>query len=506
MQQSNKEIDRLKKTITVWGIVYFVVILAMVIFSLWYIANLAEEIERVADMVNATGQVELTIKRNSLLGADYLAIAIPVMVGLAGALVTFLGMNRLSMFDERIDKIQQDLKDDLDSRTKDIPARVDANLKSVIDDKWSEQKDQIEKKKKEILMEIENAFNQIHRATEEGNRHIGDIYEIITSFETHYGWLRSTVRENVGELNVSTVSDAHRLVEDLRIKKPADYMSMIKKIIDRVCNNNERLSGDSDDYHNLAAELARGYLYESVLRVLNVGVHAFPNDTDLLADTIEYATKGGFPDDAKKAVEKLLSEDIPRNLWTWRCYEFIIDYYKARGELSEADQLCNEFVAAMPYDQHGYRSMSEIKRLLHPGEYGLDEAISILRGALNKGVNAPQCAQALADIFLEKGQYQDAIDYASRAILELAQPQPSIGNANIVSKRGNAYDRLFMKTMSDGKLDIRLAANALQDYQMALSLEKNSLGVLSPIQKRQILFRISLLSGYLPNMAEEDEN
>lgn len=170
----------------------------------------------------------------------------------------------------------------------------------------------------------------------------GDV-DKFDSFEKKYAWLEATIANKEADLDFHTVDDAHKLVERLRNIKPTGYISIIKKIVDRVCSDVE-LSGDSADYHNLAAEMARGSMYIESCRVLKKGLCYFPKDTDLLSDLIEYATKGSMFDDADEATNQLLN-DIPRRLWTWRCYEFICDYYRAIGELEKADKLCDELIA-----------------------------------------------------------------------------------------------------------------------------------------------------------------
>lgn len=267
-------------------------------------------------------------------------------------------------------------------------------------------------------------------------------------------------------------------------------LALSKKIVDRVCNEGE-LSGDSADYHNLAAELARGSMYIESCRILKRGLSFFSKDTDLLSDLIEYATKGSMFDDAAKATEQLL-HDIPHRLWTWRCYEFICDYYRAIGELEKADKLCDEFIDAIPNDEHGYRSKAEIAKLLDPGADGIKKSIDILQSAIDAHVNCPQCANALAETYLSIGKFDEALRAANQAILELAQDQPHVNVAYVFYNRAVIQDRMFMQGLSSSGVSQSLANDAYQDYRMALSF-----GMLSNIVSYQAQVRMKILERYV---------
>lgn len=288
------------------------------------------------------------------------------------------------------------------------------------------------------------------------------------------------------------------MVEKLREKKPVEYINMIKKIVEKVCSGGAAISGNSADYHNLSAELARGNMYYEAISVLDKGLSLFPNDTDLLSDMIEYATKNSQYEKAEQAINILTG--IHRRLWTWRCYEFMINYYRAIGDLEKAYQLSQDSIASLPYDEHGYRSKAEIEMLLTPGDEGVTKAIAILTDALNKRINAAQCAGLLAEIYLDKGDYQSSIKASNRAILESAQSQPHIVIASIIAQRGFAYDRLFMKRMFSGDVQTEIAQKACEDFQMAIAL-----GELSAITIKQVIIRLNILAQYLPNKADDDE-
>lgn len=469
-----------KKTGLFFGATFLLVMAAMIAIGTWYIADLAKAILVVTDAANATQQSTITIERNGLLSADYLAAVIPLLLALGGTFIAFLGMNRLKMFDERIDQTRSEMLKEIESKVKSEVAidRI-AFSKQIIKD--------IEYEQRKFDDAVKRAETGI---TAQKDKYITEIDKQFSSFDSKYTWLQATIEHKEADLNFYTVDDAHKLTEQLRSIKPDGYVDIIRKIVNRVCDGGIGISGDAADYHNLAAELARGSMYNEACKVLQRGLTFFESDADMLSDLIEYATKGGMLEDAKQAVQKLDSMN-PR-LWTWRCYEFVCDYYRAIGDLEMADKLCDKFIQAFPNDEHGYRSKAEVIRSLYPGEKGIEESIVILENAIAASINCPQCANALAETYLSLGRYGDALLAANRAVLELAQQQPHINISYVFYNRATIQDRMFMRKLDDRPLEQPLVDAAYEDYRMALSL-----GKLSPIVGRQALVRMNILERYV---------
>lgn len=480
-EQLKKEVATLRRNSIIWGILLLLVMVVIVCVSIYYIADLAREFTIAIEMVDVSGENNLSIQRNNLLSADYLAIIIPILVALAGSFVAFLGMSRLKMFDDRIDKIRSDMLEEMEKLVKSEVAvgRNDFsnNLTTSIDNKL-----------KEIKTETENGINKLQAKHEESQNKLD---QSISDFGQKYDWLEAIISAEVGELDIATVADAHTLTESLREKKPSKYIFMIKKIVEKVCDADNFLSGQSADYHNLSAELARGNMYSEAICVLEKGHSLFPRDTDLLSDIIEYSTKNSQFEKAKEAVNMLM--EIDKQGWTWRCFEFTVDYYRAIGEYENAYNMCIEGTQSLPYDEHAYRSKAELEMILSPGEEGVEKAIITLDTVLKKGLSASQCAQLLAKIYFNKGMLQESIDAASRAIIDLAEDQPSIGVAAILSSRGFAYDKLFMQKVLSGTNDLETASLAIQDYELSIGMIQSGMGQLSPITIKQMLTRLTIL-------------
>lgn len=484
-----------KQTITFWALVFLLVLVLLVTIGVLCIADLAKTLSDLTDIANDGQASAITIERNSLLSADYLAAVIPILLALGGSFIAFLGMNRLKMFDERIDQTRSEMLVEIEAKVKSELAVTQVTF--------------IEQIKKEIEGEREKFTNTAKGAGEQladqTNRYIEELQSQYNVLKEGYGWLEAIQGSLVAAneyLDFYTVAAAHRILEQLFQKKPAGYIQLVKKIVDRVCGL-EGISGDSADYHNIAAELARNDEYAEACKILKHRIDTCKDDeddVDLLSDMVLYATKISHYTEAKKAVETL--ESLDRRRWTWRCYEFICDYYRAIGALEEADKLCDEFISAIPNDEHGYRSKAEITKLLYPGMDGIEKSIKVLQCAIDANVNCPQCANALAEIYLSIGKYKEALSAANRAVLELAQDQPHVNIAYVFYNRATIRDRMFMQGLENSEINQVLVDEAYEDYHMSLSF-----GGLSYIVLQQANIRIKILRRYItPGLIQKGEN
>ena len=549
MEKLEREYKKWKHSVRWMGSVIICAFLIVAALNAHYIRAAESTFSRLQDAINtvsasvgtktssdeATGEtpdsqiITVEVDHANLLSADYLAGIIPVIIGLAGALVVFLGMERLKAFDERIDSANSDTREKLDEFRKEasenheklqkdiegklgqFDIRIEQRHSQFREDqfkeiersvreqfgeeqkKWDEREKQVTKAQTDSKVELdEHKKTLLKDLDEDALKHLADLdakaLEYMNGLES-YSWLRAIIQEGETEISVPTVEDAHRLIERLRAEKHANYINMIRRIVDKICN--EKLSGDNKDYHNCAAELARGSMYIDACRVLECGLQYFPKDVDLLADLVEYTTKGGLIDKAEEVVKRLENEaDIPKNQWNWRCYEFTCDYYKARGDYQAAYDLSDAFIKAIPDDERGYRIKSECERQLHPGKEGIERSIAALRQALDQNITCPQCANSLSEMLLDNGRIEEALAAINRAIRDLAQQQPHISSAIAFFNRANIWDRMCLQNKENTEEQQTMAENASRDYRMSLYLG------LPPTISKQAVERIRILSSY----------
>ena len=498
-----KQIAAYKKVFYFWIVAFFVVMIALIVFSIVYIANLGAAVSEVAESINQTGNVQISLERNNLLSADYLATVIPILITLAGSLLAFLGMNRLKMFDERIDKNRVDILAEMGEKVKSAVELTQEKQSETIIEKVKtidgnhlermneivEQCQTIKSENQQLISEFSiTVTNSISKVEQEVQTSLSRFDEMANQFEKKYGWLREPITENRVDLNFTTLSGACTVVEALCKNKASNYIALIKGVVNNVISSPD-INGSANDYHNLAAALAREDLYNEACSILDKGRTLFKADTDLLSDLVQYASEVSKTDAAEKAVSSLL--DIDSIFWSWRCYEFLINYYTSIGDLKEAYRLSIEFIEKYPNNERGYRQKAEIELQLHRGSEGIKEAITTLKQAIENHVNCPQCANALGEIMLSQGDYDEAIKYESKAIMELAQEQPHINIAHVFFNRATAYDRIFMRNLMSGVICKETAEKGIDDYKAALTFPK-----LASITAEQAKQRLILLLRY----------
>ena len=175
---------------------------------------MAKTLSAVTDVTNEGQIATISVARDGLISADYLAAVIPLLLALGGSFIVFLGMNRLKMFDERIDQTRAETLKEIESRVKSEVAveRVEFS-NQIIQSVSSEQAkfyDAVTDVGKELLAHKEKC--------------IGELVDKFDSFETKYEWLEATIANKEADLDFHAVDDAHKLVGRLRNIKPTGYI------------------------------------------------------------------------------------------------------------------------------------------------------------------------------------------------------------------------------------------------------------------------------------------
>ncbi len=443
---------------------------------------------------------------------DYLQFVVPVLLTVGGFMVAFLGMNRLKDFDTHIADMKTEMRKELsdekgllrdlrDSQTQVLKSQVDAHTRSF---------------EEEFLKTLNNDIERIRGENEEflktslaTIRDISDsVYERLAGFEEKYKWLISTkVDEDEFDLEIVSTYDAHKKIEAIyqADDKPRDYLQIVFKIVDLVCGKTVR--GDQSDYHNLAAELGRQNLFDKACKVCEAGISFFPNDVDLLADWIKYATNIGDYDNAEKAIGSL--NQIATRLWNWRAFDFVIDYYVAIANMKKAIELSDEFVKWLPNEERAYKQKADVKRKTYDPSTGEDVAesvIAILKKPLEMNLNCPMCANALADELSELGRLEEALNASNRAVQELAQDQPSVNHAFVFFRRALIQDRLFHQALLDehetsNAEALLMGLSACKDYAIAIESRR-----LTPITLNQAKTRLELIAQHLHGGNQQNDD
>lgn len=489
-----------RRWLVAFACVSFLVLIIIIVVSLVFIDS---------DYINNLQNQNVSVERNF----DYLQFVVPVLLAMGAFMAAALGINRLKSLDDQIEKIESRLEKKFAQHEKSSEASISAKISTEIEKKAEtyveklgtvtglgkqELVDLITQAKNEIGQRENSALGSIQNRFDGINNEINNAIDLLNRFNSEYAWLKN----NSGAIDpdsivIESVADAHSMVEGLFRKADMtrdERARQVRVVVQKIISKD--LTGDTADYHNLSAELARNELKDLAIRICNRGLDSFPEDEDLIADIIQYATQIGEKTAGVKIqdyVDLLLK--IDKKSWTWRCFEFLADYYISQREYKKAEEICKEYTNYLPRDERGYAQLAEVYGYIYTGIEAEDRKIEILEKAVSMGFACPRCANSLAALYADRGELEKAIRYSSTSILSLAQDQPSINYAYVIYNRALYEDRLFLKKRLDGITDQDLQKNALADYKEAIESNKLSL-----ITSNQAKVRYNMLAGDNPNI------
>ncbi len=277
------------------------------------------------------------------------------------------------------------------------------------------------------------------------------------------------------------ISEAETYLNCIHEEKDTGYRVLLDELIDKILSATT-LSGNANDFHNLAVQLARKDEYLLACKVLECGLTHYMREADLLADYLTYGVS---------AIEKNENEDIiknncqnyfqvlnsiPRVLWTWRAYSFMIDYmlYRCNQECSSNEEaeakkqemlmLAREYRMAFPYDEDGYISESDIYRRFHEPE----NELCILEEGIKKIKVCPKCALRCGDIYVDRGEYQKAMVKIKRCVQDANQTQSNINEGYMYYIFALCKIAVLQKKKQDYVYDAKTIQDIYSDFNIAL--------------------------------------
>lgn len=378
--------------------------------------------------------------------SDWLQIALPIVGGAIVVIFAFLGVNRLKDYDERQDKLAKELREDMN-------ARVDSTLKLAeprLNDTYKEWSQSLDTK----LQVYNSRFSEIESTIKKYDEVFGSVAQLEEAVDA-----------------VGNVDEAHNFVVKLYSDDDSDKTQrtrILLALVRRVANG--EIKGDSNDYHNFASELARQNYYEHAADVVYHGLEIFPENIDLLSDSIRFSHKAGRDEQVNKGMEKL--DGIDKDIWNWRAFTFYIDTLNDRkadsNNRERALNCVNEYKRVLPSDERAY--MAEYETFKKYGD--LEYAEAALTTAESQLAMTAQCSLTLSEIYHMRGDYDKAIYSANRALIGQAETQPSSNTGAAFAHRALAGDAKINKCLLEGS-DIQAQMDkilsAIDDYKMAIS-------------------------------------
>lgn len=278
------------------------------------------------------------------------------------------------------------------------------------------------------------------------------------------------------------IEKVNSIVAALSLLQNDDSEEIYSTLFEKISNN--ELSGDADDYHNIAVAYSRHQQPERASQICSLGLKKWPENIDLNADALTYMMDAGNLVKAEELANSLQKNCPDRSKWNWRGFTFLLDYYQTVYPEEQKEQiisLISDFKMYLPQEERAY--LCDAKRYESLGEY--NKAIESLEDAISK-LNAPQCALKLTDLYFERAKYDDAIRTATLGIAFAAEPQPSIRTAYLLFLRALSKDALYLKCGNMAQEDAR---RILEEYKLAKKYVSSS-------EARIIDLRMDIIATY----------
>ena len=291
----------------------------------------------------------------------------------------------------------------------------------------------------------------------------------------------------IKQLRKVSIRDAHQQTEKLLYSND-DYDDIgessirlkIYELLDIVLD--AKPIGDAGDYHNYSVLFAQINDYDAACEIIERGLSRTPQNVDLLADYIEYAPDNSDKqryDKCKKYFSRLKS--IPRERWTWRAYDFSIDYLcklieqdgqKGQEIRSLINELLSQFKTAFPLDERAYYAEYQ---LLNNFNEPLEKQIDALNKTLEIQAHTAKCTLRLAEIRFDKKEYKEAIELLCKASKDALDIKTGINVANIFLLRFVAKAAQLLEQSNGGKTlksntDNEEILDAYRDFNLAKKL------------------------------------
>ncbi len=301
---------------------------------------------------------------------------------------------------------------------------------------------------------------------------------------------------------VHSLGEAERIAKIMILRNDIDGLYGLRDVV-----LSGDISGTANEFHNFSVNFASRGDHESACEILQIGLKQHPLSTDLLADFLQYGIKCGKSENAKQYYERLMQ--IPIERWTWRSFDFSIDYLKAETALlSDHEEiekkkeqmlfLADSFHRQMPYDEQPFLAKAEIFEFFGDAE----SFTSTLKTAITSIKIAPKCCLKYGDLMLERGEYEEVIAATRQGIIASAQEQESISTGYLFYISALAKDAIIHK--NEAYHDENAIHDAYSDYKIAqLLLDKGRIAYRENIDIRTLI--LSIKSG-IPYSAEEQNN
>lgn len=450
--EPNRAGNQRRNRSTIRAVVVFNIILILILLAVLYLL--------IGGLSNNTSTDSTTILPQSQVissGAmvtpasriDLAGLVQPLIMIALGWVVGFLGLKRLSQYDDEINRIRESIE----RQSNNFHGEINRKIESIRSDVDVLANSSITKQIRERTIELDE---QQERIEKEAQARIAEIEFKLKP----YAWLEHR-REDDAEL-IKTIpsvgfalKEVEKLCQDDKIEKA---IPIGQKVI------SDKVRGNSNDYYALATLFATHASYPLAFDIVKLGLEFYHNDIDLLAVGLTYSSMFGDFAACVEILNRLLA--IDKKYWTAISFDYLGDYYKDNRDYDKAIELMDEFINCFPFDERGYLTIGSI----HEGKGDLLKARKIYEECTQKVQRTPRVSFNLAKIYIAMGEYQNAIKAIDKAIECNAEAYPSVGAADLFFIRASARDSIVFRKSQEAVENPAIIIESLRDYRMALSL------------------------------------
>lgn len=447
-------------------------------------------------------------------------LLLPILGVLIIYIVSATGLERLKTFDSAFSDLRKEINERLSKFEELLYARVDKELESQtrsVSDKVSQAvKDNFDEYKSELM-----GIVKIGK---------GEIEKIRSEFK-NYDWIKeANIKPDDNFNTIDNIDVLRQKFEEMHRAKPEHAFILLSKRVNDALERSNNINGTADSFFNFVVSMERLAQPDLGLRIAKIGLQFAPNNLDLLAIGLNQASSIGATQDADNyyrqlrqlgasnpTVDDVETLDTDYKRWTPRVFRNICDYYFDRQDYNSALKCANQLIKQAPLDQGGYSKKLRALRFINS-----EEALKFAVGVAKQPIRAPQLFLEAADMAVDAGQYEQAIELAGRAIATGAEDQPSVRQAAVLFTRGTGFDGMLSERLlklvgtnatQAQKTEVKaLYRQMVLNYDAALAMgEANLERSLHPssirqVQERRRIVRTLMREAGMDLIANEVEN
>jgi tetratricopeptide (TPR) repeat protein len=486
--------------------------------SVWAAYSISQSQESLLSMVAQSEAVPLSKSNVSLADAarsmsfdssygKLLLSIVPAMVILMAGWMGFMGMRRLNLYDSEMSRIRETIDGRIDS-IRNENREVYADIKKSV---ASMTKTELEKQANAVRTDFTGKIR-------EESQRVGGLIESLKQ----YDFLReyaapltlNDMASKIGSLE-GVAADIRRLFseankldqysmqhDDPMTKAKRDHRR--KEAIQIVNSALEHdISGDPDDYFNVATCLANEKLYSLSLKVLQKGVSIFPSSVDILSTAINNSVQTGNLNLGMEYLQAL--QNISFDNWNWRAFTFAIQFCVTQNNAEQAKFLYEKSINHLPMDERP--AVQYAKLFIELGK--TRDAAEMLQGVVSRGFPAPQATSTLARLYLSLGEAEKSIEIGQIAAASDINLQSTTNMSSILFHIGMAKDMLFLREAQKvvDVLDAEASARLLEKAGSIFAYYKGSLRVSDslPVVASSVALRIETIKSTLLSIGIQEQ-